>query len=85
MRWGPSGPVPGRSSARAKFTGANARPPAAVAARRPRRFTVVFIAVFTAVFMAVTVSDFADIRLTLALRTDDVQKDDETRRRNGTA
>ncbi|GGW10091.1 hypothetical protein ACLQ2H_21060 [Streptomyces globisporus] len=62
---------------------------AAVAARRPRRFTVVFVEVFTAVFlavfMAVTVSDFADIRLTLALRTDDVQKDDETRRRDGTA
>lgn len=29
-----------------------------------------------AVAIAVTVSDFAGIRLTLALRTDDVQKDD---------
>ncbi|MFJ6610275.1 hypothetical protein ACIQPT_08335 [Streptomyces sp. NPDC091289] len=27
-------------------------------------------------FMAVTVSDFIDVRLTLALRTDDVLKDD---------
>ncbi|ESU50643.1 hypothetical protein P376_1379 [Streptomyces sp. HCCB10043] len=59
---------------------ANVRPVAAVAARRPRRF----MAEFTAEFMAVTLSDFADIRLTLALRTDDVQKDDVTRRRNKT-